>query len=787
MAWSYTTGVLTSTGATEASPDSVLDGIAIVQAADLTRGYRNGLVAWVNNTAINFGSSFIIFDIDSTIEFRGTAGIGTGSGGVIHGARSTMVLNKTTGGGFGIFPSGSTFITRRTSPQDPPARIVQKQALRVDYPTFGSVDIANTLAKLSVDGLDYYNAAGGSQTLVSRFYAGATISSVKDLRLYAPVAGSCYLLFYNATYTTLYTESLELFWSENGLVNTVTLEKPTVYRPTAGALGGGIRSANFVVRNPTFLNNCWNGTFSLLGGNAAAPSVASIFYTYTNIIKQGFVAIDGANIRFTRARQSVSGTPTWTAPNALIAATSNSSGTFTAVDLLDTYRSGTSLTDLERFNWSSKIRKYDKRTAGEYVFENRVLYQHSVNMSAGYSEELQMLDVPYLTLTASQAAAITGISISASGTTGGTVTITQNSNNGDLWQYWRQWIAQVGNFDSVDSWTYNGSELNIGAWNVVINGATYTGDMTTTGLITLANGATFVGTRTDANGTVSPPKTVSITGLTAGSRLRVYNNTTATEVVNQIVAGTSYSATYNEGTGYTTGNTLTITATWQSGTSAKLPFTTQVIVGANGWAALVSQQDDTVYNSIGVDGSTVTEFVPDYPNIQVDISDPDGQTSVDRLYAWFVSTTTTANGIQNWLGGIVAEDPANFRIVTSILNLKLDNIAATGVEFTGGKRLYRDDDLTPLVASTTGGGSITLFAGKVYTSVISTASSVITGTVAEVTAAVRANLTPELARMDVAVSTRTQSGTTVSANVTQVNGITIGGVGTEANPWGPGG
>jgi hypothetical protein len=367
----------------------------------------------------------------------------------------------------------------------------------------------------------------------------------------------------------------------------------------------------------------------------------------------------------------------------------------------------------------------------------------------------------------------------------------------DYVQYWMSLAANV----SVDvDVTRSGSLINAGSLNVTIDAtaasvfslvgntltikaSTYTGDMTTTGLITLANGATFVGTRTDANGTIAPPKTVSITGITAGSRLRVYNNTTATEVVNQIVAGTSYTATYNEGTGYTTGNTLTITATWQSGATAKLPFSTQVVVGSTGWSALVTQQDDTVYNTTGLDGSTVTEFAPDYPSVQVDISDPNGQTSVDRLYAWFVATTTTADGIRNWIGGIVAEDAGNFRVVTSILNLKLDNLSATGVEFTGGLRLYRDDNVSPLVSSTTGGGSITLFAGKVYTSVVSTASPVITGDISQVPAAVQTGMTAQgytttraakLDNADVATSTRLASASyttppTVSAIRTELD------------------
>lgn len=334
---------------------------------------------------------------------------------------------------------------------------------------------------------------------------------------------------------------------------------------------------------------------------------------------------------------------------------------------------------------------------------------------------------------------------------------------------------------------------------ITIKASTFTGDMTTTGVITLANGAQFVGTRTDANGTVEPPKTVSITGITAGSRLRVYNNTTASEVVNTIVAGTSYNATYNEGTGYTTGDTLTITVTWQSGVTAKLPFSTQVIVGANGWSALVTQQSDTVYDGIGVDGSVVTEFVPDYPNVQVDINDPNGQTSIDRLYSWFVATTTTENGIRNWFGGIIAEDAANFRVVTSILSLKLDNLSASGVEFTGGHRLYRDDNASPLVSSTTGGGSITLYAGKVYTSVVSTASPVITGDISQVPAAVQSGMTaqgyttfraPQLDVIDSAADIATEVLTAaqaapIQADVRKVNDYVIGGAGTEVNPWGP--
>jgi hypothetical protein len=313
---------------------------------------------------------------------------------------------------------------------------------------------------------------------------------------------------------------------------------------------------------------------------------------------------------------------------------------------------------------------------------------------------------------------------------------------------------------------------------LTIKASTCTGDMTTTGVITLANGATFVGTRTDANGTIAPPKTVSITGITAGSRLQIYNVTTATEVVNAVVAGTSYTATYNEGTGYTTGNIVRVRLTHTSGTTAKLPYSAQAVVGASGWSVLAAQQDDTVYATLGIDGSTVTEFTPDFPNVQVDISDPDGSTRVDRLYAWFVHTqSSNADGIRLWFGGIVPEDAANFRIVTSILNLKIDNVSATGVNFTDGRRLYRDDDASPLVSSTTGGGSITFFAGKVYT--VNIGGSALTPS-----ESAKLMSLPDSAANANAVLTAAQSAP-IHSEIRKVNGYTVSGEGTEANPWGP--
>jgi hypothetical protein len=323
----------------------------------------------------------------------------------------------------------------------------------------------------------------------------------------------------------------------------------------------------------------------------------------------------------------------------------------------------------------------------------------------------------------------------------------------------------------------------------------------------------------------------SVTNILTGSRLQVYNVTTDTEIANEVVSGTSWSFPYDEGTDFTAGDVIRVRLARCTGATASVGYEGLAVAGANGWSLLAGQANDTVYNFNGINGTTVTEFSFDYPNVQVDINDPDGTTTLTRLYAWWANEQTTTDGIRTLIGGLIAEDIANYKIVNSVVDLKLDNAASTGVSFTGDLRLYRVDGLAPVVSSTTGGGSITLYAGKVYTSVVSTSSPVITGDISQVPAAVQSGMTAqgyttaragnldrldatistrldsasytappsaatnatavrtelatELARIDAAVSTRTEAGSTVNANVTQVNGIVIDGVGTEANPWGP--
>ena len=293
--------------------------------------------------------------------------------------------------------------------------------------------------------------------------------------------------------------------------------------------------------------------------------------------------------------------------------------------------------------------------------------------------------------------------------------------------------------------------------------------------VQLQPGVTFVNSGPSITVDNASSVTLTVNNIVAGSRIQIYNSTTATEIVNQVVAGTSFAYTYTETVGITNGNLIRVRLAYQSGTTARVGFQTFGLASISNWTVLADQQTDTVYGGIGIDGSTVSEFSPDYPNIQVDINDPDGVTTLSRLYAWFSYICTSADGIRNWLGGIIAEDNANFKIVTSLLNLRLDNVSAAGVQFVGDIRLFRDDGAAPVVATTTGGGSITLYAGKVY--VVSTGGSALTPS-----ESAKLMGLPDSAANAAAVLAAAQA-TPIHADAKRMNGATVYGVGASSDLW----
>jgi hypothetical protein len=196
---------------------------------------------------------------------------------------------------------------------------------------------------------------------------------------------------------------------------------------------------------------------------------------------------------------------------------------------------------------------------------------------------------------------------------------------------------------------------------------------------------------------------IVIPNLIDGTRVRIYNVTQDFQINNSLVSGGSgYTFAATLGTGYDAeiGDILSFRASYVSGsTAAKLELSNSGAVTASGLGFFNVQEDDTVYTSWAIDGSTITEFVTDFPNIQVDINDPDQQTEKKRLGAWLKYIVTTADGIRNFFGALTTQSVNEIKINTSVVDLKLDNVSGFELQFTDNDvRLYRDD-FTQIIAS----------------------------------------------------------------------------------------
>lgn len=198
--------------------------------------------------------------------------------------------------------------------------------------------------------------------------------------------------------------------------------------------------------------------------------------------------------------------------------------------------------------------------------------------------------------------------------------------------------------------------------------------------------------------------------IVIGSRIRVFNMTTNTEIANEVMATTNWHLDYDETVEFTAGDLVRTTITYTNGTDAKLPFRAFATASSVGFAVFVDQVDDEVYIANFIDGSTVTEFAADYPNVEIDVTDPDGVTTVQRVYAWHAYNLTTIDGIRYYYGGIEAQDTLNYKIDPTILDLHFDNVNLTPVMIVGGY-MFRSDDSTVIASSS---GSIQMDPRKAY-------------------------------------------------------------------------
>jgi len=170
-----------------------------------------------------------------------------------------------------------------------------------------------------------------------------------------------------------------------------------------------------------------------------------------------------------------------------------------------------------------------------------------------------------------------------------------------------------------------------------------------------------------------------VNGLTVNSRLFIKNITTNTVIYNSIHGSASYTNAYDNGTIFTAGDAYEARVTYVNGATAKRPFKLTGTVASTGITLTVAQENWTEYTSAGVDGSLVTECSTDYSNIQVDIDDPDNITLKSRISAFIVfAMHNQAQGIVDWFDVINYKSAGSAVIKSSVALVKIDNIK-TGI------------------------------------------------------------------------------------------------------------
>ena len=175
-----------------------------------------------------------------------------------------------------------------------------------------------------------------------------------------------------------------------------------------------------------------------------------------------------------------------------------------------------------------RIRKYGYQYQG---------FQSSV--SEPIKQEFRLPVNNDLVSTEAQAAAISGISLNFSTST---LTITSNTTTQELYDYYQYQLAQTAQMPYGEDLIRNGDSFNIDDWDLVLDGCTYTGSITTTGSATFLNSAILVGTVTDSSGTTTRTE-LNLTGLQANTEIRVYDAGTTTELAGVENSGTSFTAT----------------------------------------------------------------------------------------------------------------------------------------------------------------------------------------------------------------------------------------------------
>jgi hypothetical protein len=243
--------------------------------------------------------------------------------------------------------------------------------------------------------------------------------------------------------------------------------------------------------------------------------------------------------------------------------------------------------------------------------------------------------------------------------------------------------------------------------------------------------------------------TGSVNGIEVGSRIQIYNETTLTEIANQVIAGTSWSINYDEGTTFTDGDIVRI----RLRKAGKLLYETLAISSLSGWSVLADQQIDTIYSA-----SSPSNYTIDYVNKKIRATGSRASFLAQELVDIIRVSEATEDGIRlDGFADISGLTPLAAGIYTAITVNLIDwqlSWASGSVTqaFIYGGNIVGGLSGDP-VEDVVGGPQVTIRVSTDAT-LVTSGSGVLPADITAIAEAVRAELATEMNRIDTTVSSR---------------------------------
>lgn len=512
MAVTYNTGTdtVTLTG-TEANPDS-LDMIVAAVANSAKASKAGGYSYFFSFANLDGRNGFLQFHAESLVTFTSTLWNRSGStGGVIFRERSVV---RHEGNGFqeGLMSvSGYKIIAIRDAQGVNPRYIL---ATNTRYDLLAVVYTPLNTTNYQISGLDFETIGVNDGAHVSssvKLYLDSN-STVSNFRVLSRDTMGCDFQARSGVFKNLSLEKASISTSTDS-GQTITLDTPTFnFLGVNQSFRFLFNSSGTInINDPIFPNGMWTGNYTGLnvGFRNNPANLVNVSYSCSFKFLAGATPVK-VRVRFDRN------------DSQLITATANTSGEVSQL-LLTSTKNGSGFTGPETqgpnaiYSWSAKARKYEFKVAGG----NDVIYS-AKTFNTAESLTVQCETVPFLSLREDQATELTGLALVAISATSGTLTISESRTPLLCWHYYRQWVTNFANFNSNDSWDFNGTLIDIAGWGVVVSGS-FTGNIKS--LVSTAITGNITTSESQFGGSITSNKSLNLTGCTFVTGTTIENST----------------------------------------------------------------------------------------------------------------------------------------------------------------------------------------------------------------------------------------------------------------------